>query len=252
MAEAAFLRLAVIGDPVAHSRSPALHRGFLASAGRRGSYDALRFAAGDGRRALEELRALGYAGLNVTTPLKEEAFARADWRDAAASASGSVNTVVLGPQIRGYDTDGIGALGVLRDAGLGDSAGARILVLGAGPTARAAIVALASAGASVSLWNRSADRARAVARALGVRPYAPGERFDAVFAALAPNATLADVALEASVQDAPLFVDANYGERATLARALGRPGHDGTRMLEHSARASFDLFVAAQTATVIE
>lgn len=252
MPEAAFLRLAVIGDPVAHSRSPALHRGFLAAEGRSGSYDALRFAAGDGARALEELRALGYAGVNVTTPLKEEAFARADWHDPAARASGSVNTVVLGPAILGYDTDGIGALGVLRDAGLVDIAAARVLVLGAGPTARAAIVALAAAGASIALWNRSDERARTVARDLGVRVFAPNEQFDAVFAALAPNAALDNAALVASVLDASLFVDANYGERATLARSLGRRGHDGTRMLEHSARASFDLFVAAQAAPVIE
>ena len=252
MAEAAFLRLAVIGDPVAHSRSPALHRGFLAAEGRSGSYDALRVAAGDGARALEELRARDYAGLNVTTPLKEEAFARADWRDPAARASGSVNTVVLGRVIRGYDTDGIGALGVLRDAGLLDIAAARVLVLGAGPTARAAIDALAAAGATLTLWNRTADRARAVARDLGVGTFAPGDRFDAAFAALAPNAALDDAALVASLHDAPLFVDANYGERATLARSLGRPGHDGTRMLEHSARASYDLFVAAQIAPVIE
>src|ERR1700722_15203148 len=96
MAKDPFLRLAVIGDPVEHSKSPELHAGFLRGAGLAGSYEAIRVAAGDGKRAIEDLRARGYVGLNVTTPLKEEAFAHARWHDATALASGSVNTLVLG------------------------------------------------------------------------------------------------------------------------------------------------------------
>jgi len=125
------LRLALIGDPVAHSRSPALQRAFLAAAGIEGTYDLIRTATGEAARTIDALRTQGYHGLNVTTPLKEEAFARADWRDANALASGAVNTLVLGETIEGHNTDGIGALGALADAGLCDVAGARILVLGA-------------------------------------------------------------------------------------------------------------------------
>jgi shikimate dehydrogenase len=236
------LRLAVIGDPVEHSRSPELHRGFLSAAGRDGTYEAIRVVSGVAARAIDDLRARGYTGINVTTPLKEEAYARADWRDPAAIASGSVNTLLLGETVRGYNTDGIGAIGVLRDAGIADFEGARILVLGAGPTARAAVVALLAARADVSIWNRTADRAHTVARSLGAKTFKSGDRFDAVFAALAPAATLDDAELIEAVRVGPLFVDANYGDRATLARALGRDGADGTRMLEHSARASFELW----------
>jgi shikimate dehydrogenase len=242
MNEATYLRLAIIGDPVEHSRSPALHRAFLDEAGRSGSYEAIRVTQGDGARAIDELRANGFVGLNVTTPLKEEAFARADWRDPVAIASGSVNTLLLGRTMHGYNTDGVGALGILRDAGIADFARARVLVLGAGPTARAAIVALVRAGASVTMWNRSADRAVRIARSLGAAIFSGTERFDAVFAALPPDATLVGEALFEAVRAAPLFADANYGDRATLARALARDGIDGTRMLEHSARASFDLW----------
>jgi shikimate dehydrogenase len=245
MTDATFLRLAVIGDPVEHSRSPALHRVFLSEAGRNGSYEAIRVAEGGGARAIDELRSRGYLGLNVTTPLKEEAFARADWRDPVAIASGSVNTLLLGKTVRGYNTDGIGALGVLQDAGIVNFAGARVLILGAGPTARAATVALIAAGSSVSIWNRTAERAQKIAQSLGARVFSKGVPNDAAFAALPPDAMPEGESISEAVRAAPIFVDANYGDRATLARALGRHGVDGTRMLEHSARASFELWADA-------
>jgi len=239
------LRLALIGDPVAHSRSPALQRAFLAAAGIEGTYDLIRTATGEAARTIDALRTQGYHGLNVTTPLKEEAFARADWRDANALASGAVNTLVLGETIEGHNTDGIGALGALADAGLCDVAGARILVLGAGPTARSIIAALLAADAGVYFWNRTAARAEVLLRELAALPYEPGLRFEAVVAALAPAATLPAGALAAAVFDAPLLLDANYGERATLAKLLGRTALDGRTMLEHSARASFEIWRTA-------
>jgi len=239
------LRLAVIGDPVLHSASPALHNRFLAEARRSGTYEAIVVAAGMGARAIDDLRAQGYAGLNVTTPLKEEAFARAETRDASALASGSVNTLVLGERIQGTNTDGIGALGAFRDAGLLDLAGTRLLILGAGPTARAAAAAFVAAGAAVYIWNRTPARAEAVARALDAHVFEAGIHFDAVFSAMPPGATPTDDRVRTIVLDAPLVIDANYGERSTLAASLGRPITDGTTMLEHSARASFEAFCAA-------
>jgi shikimate dehydrogenase len=237
------LRLAVIGDPVSHSRSPALQRGFLAEAGLPGTYEAIRVASGEGAAAIEALRVHGYTGLNVTTPLKEEAFARADRRDPTAQASRSVNTLVLRPhRIDGFNTDGVGALGALAAAGLTDVRGARVLVLGAGPTARAAIVALAEAGASVTVWNRTRERAHTIAAALPTRLWAPGLQVDAVLATLAPEATL-EPALREALLAAPIVVDANYGPRFTLGVALGRADvYDGLAMLTAGARASFELF----------
>ena len=237
------LRLAVIGDPVSHSRSPALHRGFLTEAGLPGTYEAIRIAAGQGAAAIEALSVGGYTGLNVTTPLKEEAFARADRRDPTAQASRSVNTLVLrADRIDGFNTDGVGALGALAAAGLADVRGARVLVLGAGPTARAAIVALGEAGASVTVWNRTRERAHTIAAALPTRLWAPGLHVDAVLATLAPEATL-EPALREALLAAPIVVDANYGPRSTLGAALGRTDvYDGLAMLTASARASFELF----------
>jgi shikimate dehydrogenase len=238
------LRLAVIGDPVAHSRSPDLHQGFLQQAGLAGTYEAIRVVAGDGARMIEDLRARGYTGLNVTTPLKEEAFARAEWRDAVAQASGSVNTLLLGERIEGYNTDGVGAIGALAAAGLEDVRGKRVFVLGAGPTARAASVALAQAGAEVFLWNRTRHRAESMVATLGAQHWTPDCDVDAVLATLAPDATFDDE-LKAAVARVPIVVDANYGERSTLGAAIGRPDvRDGLGMLTASARASFEFFRA--------
>jgi shikimate dehydrogenase len=238
----AFMRLAVIGDPVDHSRSPKLHEAFLAAAGLAGSYERIQVRAGEGASSIDALRAKGYLGLNVTTPLKEEAFARAQRHDALALATGSVNTLLLSETIAGFNTDGAGTLGVLADAGLRRLAGARVLVLGAGPTARAAIAALRLADAQVWVWNRTAERAAAIARQLEAQTFSPGCSFDAIFSAVPPHVVPNDPGLAPALLETRVFVDANYGKRATLAAALGRTGIDGTRMLEHSARASFELW----------
>jgi len=239
----AALKLAVIGDPVAHSASPALHRRFLAESGITGTYEALRIVAGDGRRAIAALRAAGYTGLNVTTPLKEEAYACADSRDAASLAAGAVNTLVIDELcVAGYNTDGLGAVGALRAAGLADLRGARVLVLGAGPTARATIVALVANGCVASIWNHTRAKADAIVTNFGARAWQPQERVDAVFATLPPGIASLDSHLRETVLGAPIVVDANYAARATLGALLGRDVRDGSQMLAASARASFELF----------
>jgi shikimate dehydrogenase len=236
--------LALIGDPIAHSASPELHRGFLRAASLDGTYEAIRVAAGDGAGALDDLRARGFTGVGVTTPLKEEAFAYCTAYDDVALASGSVNTVLFPHDgARGHNTDGDGALGALRAAlATEDLAGASILILGAGPTARAAALALRNAGARVSLWNRTHARAVVAAERARVALWRRGDAVDAVLSALAPHATIDDDDVRSAILAASVVVDANYGPRATLGAALGRPVADGRTMLEASARASFALF----------
>ncbi len=243
------LKLAVIGDPVEHSASPALHRGFLDAAAIAGTYEAIRVRAGEGARAIEDLRAAGYTGLNVTTPLKEEAFARADVRDPIARATGAVNTLILGSTIRGYNTDGIGTIGALASAGLIDVAGRHILVLGAGPTARAAVAALSRAGAIVTIWNRTQAKADAIVRDLSARAWPLGSgnahAYDAVFSTLSPGVEIGDATLARVLTQTPIIVDANYAARATLGKAIGRDDVvDGAAMLAASARAAFEYFRA--------
>ena len=221
-----------------------MHRSFLRAAELQGTYEAIRVVAGDGARALDDLRAQGFTGISVTTPLKEEAFAYCAMRDEVALASGSVNVVLFARDgARGYNTDGAGALGALRAALATENlAGASILILGAGPTARAAAVALRDAGTRVSLWNRTPARAVAAAESARVTLWRRGDTLEAVLSALAPHATIADDDVRNAILAAPVVVDANYGPRATLGAELGRPVVDGRAMLEASARATFALF----------
>jgi len=238
-----FLRLAVVGDPIGHSASPRLQRGFLAAAGSAGSYEAIRVAAGDGARAFAALRARGYRGLNVTTPLKEEAWAAVVRRDGAAVASGAVNTLLFDDEPVGANTDGIGALAALAAAGLPTPLGRRVGILGTGPTARATAYALLAAGATVMLGGRDTDGSERLARTLGGEPW-HGANVEAVFSALPPGAEPA-TRLVRAVRAAALVVDANYGSRATLGAKLGRSDvADGSTMLAASAAASFALFNA--------
>lgn len=239
------LRLAVVGDPVEHSRSPELFAAFFSDANRPGNYVAIRVEAGDGARAFEALRAEGYDGLNVTTPLKEEAFARADTLDEVARVAGSVNVLVLGEKIEGYNTDGAGAIGALAAARLGNLSNKRILVLGAGPTARAAVVAMRGKGAIVDIWNRTPSRAHELVAAHGIDHFETGAVYDAILSTLLPGVTADDVgeSVAAAIATAASVVDANYGPRSTLATNFARQNVlDGFEMLHASARASFAIF----------
>ena len=218
----------------------------MADAGVAGSYEAVQVRTGGVARAIAEFRARGYTGLNVTTPLKEEAFACAQTHDAAARASGAVNTLLLGERVAGYNTDGIGSLGALGEAGLAELAQARVLVLGTGPTARAVLFALISAGALVTVWSRTSQRVISIARTFAIEPWRQGLRIDAVVAALPPDVRFSDAALRDALHAVPIVIDANYGARATLASNLERDDvHDGKAMLRAGARASFALFCGA-------
>ncbi len=274
------MKLGVIGDPVAHSRSPELHRAMLAEAGLEGSYAAIRVEAGTLARRLPELRAHGFLGLNVTTPLKEEAFALCARCDDAASVARAANTLWFdGEAVVGANTDGIGALAALRAAlaatpsvtgrlpAASPAAGrGLVLLLGSGPTARAAAFALARAGLRLAVWSRTIARVRdlvsAVALATGAgdlfvvhaprartagvdeAPWpAPGDVRAAV-STLPPGAALPPQ-LRSLLAFVPCVIDANYGARATLGGALGRGDvTGGDAMLAAQARASFDLWRA--------
>jgi shikimate dehydrogenase len=165
-------RLAVIGYPVGHSRSPAMQNAALAELGLRDEweYGAVEVAPEGFEARVRELAAAGYAGLNVTVPHKEAALALADSASEAAAQIGAANTLSFSPGAEGgvptiaaENTDAGGLLAALPS----HPRGRRALVLGAGGAARAAIWALAREGAEVEVWNRTAERAVAVAGELG-------------------------------------------------------------------------------------
>lgn len=160
-------RYGVIGWPVAHSRSPLIHNYWLQEAGIDAVYEAVAVPPEvDLRAKLEELRDQGFAGVNVTIPHKEAAFAAVDTKDAAAARLGAVNTIALvNDTMCGHNTDGRGfidSLSTTRDWASGPA-----LVLGAGGAARAIVGALLDAGISdIRVSNRTRVRADALA-ALG-------------------------------------------------------------------------------------
>ena len=159
----------VIGDPVRHSLSPALHNAAFARLGLDWTYVAFEIAAGRAADALAAMRVLGVEGLSVTMPHKRDAAAACDELSPAAELLGAVNCVRRdGDRLIGENTDGAGFLRSLRvQAGL-EPVGRHAVVIGAGGAARAAIVALVSEGASVTIVNRSVDAAVRAAE-LGAR-----------------------------------------------------------------------------------
>jgi len=158
--------LAVAGRPALHSRSPLIFRELFRRAGKRAAY--LRVAAESAEEALSLFRALGMAGMNLTSPFKEKAATLVDELSDRARKLGAINSLAPSPRggIRGENTDPFGVLGALAARGV-DPEGARCLVIGAGGAGKAAAYALMSAGGAVTVANRTASRAAEVAGLLG-------------------------------------------------------------------------------------
>ena len=157
----------ILGFPVSHSLSPAMHNAAFAALDIDARYATHAVEPAKLPAAIDELRSLGIAGANVTVPHKEAVIALLDAVDPAARAIGAVNTIVRdGAKLRGYNTDAPGLCASLLEAGV-TLRGSRVVILGAGGAARAAIVGLGQAGAAeVVVAARRADRAQALAAEL--------------------------------------------------------------------------------------
>jgi shikimate dehydrogenase len=140
------LRFAVVGDPIAHSKSPAMHAAAFAALGLPHAYEAIRATEGDLPRCVEKLRAGDYEGMNVTVPHKQRILALVDAVDESAKTVGCANTLVRQPggRIVAHNTD-VPALAQELEALAGPDSSwhdVEALVLGAGGAARAAVAAL--------------------------------------------------------------------------------------------------------------
>ena len=145
---------AVVGDPVAHSKSPAMHTAAYRALGLDLTYRAIHVPAGELGEALDHLRTLGYRGVNATVPHKEAALAWADAGSPQAVAAGTANTLHL-PSRRATNTDAIGFKFSLAEF---KTSPARTLILGAGGSAASVILGL-KGWSAISIWNRNPDRA---------------------------------------------------------------------------------------------
>ena len=159
-------RLAVIGHPVAHSRSPAMQNAALAALGlgKEWRYEAIDIVPKGLAARVGAMAAEGFAGANVTVPHKRAALELSDAPSEVAREIGAANTLTFhDAAVRAENTDADGFLAALPEP----AGGRRALVLGAGGAARAVVWALARDGATVEVWNRSAERAERLCAALG-------------------------------------------------------------------------------------
>jgi len=158
----------VMGWPIAHSLSPAMHNAALEAVGMNWRYVPLPVAPGQVGAAVEGLKALGFRGCNVTVPHKEAVIPHLDHIPPRVAAFGAVNTLILDRAedgrctISGENTDVRGFVHALRQGGF-DPQGRRVLIVGAGGAARGVIYGLFGAGAeAVTVLNRTPERAEAL------------------------------------------------------------------------------------------
>jgi shikimate dehydrogenase len=245
-------RLGVLGWPVAHSRSPAMHNAALAALGMRDwHYQRLPVPPGLLNETVRALGRSGFVGANVTIPHKRAALTLADRASDAARAIGAANTLTFAADgtIEAENTDAPGLIAALGESPGGMSA----LVLGAGGSARAAAWALREAGASeVSVWNRTPQRATQLARDLGVRALSAPRAADVLVnctsvGLLESDDQLAQLGLTAALlAECPLVVDLVYRAGSTqllaTASAHGARTVDGLEILVAQGALSFELW----------
>lgn len=234
-------RLAVLGHPVGHSRSPAMHNAALAELGLAAewAYEAIDLAPDEFERRVREMPGEGFVGANVTVPHKGAALSLADSLSETAREIGAANTLSFeAGEIRADNTDARGLL----DALLVPVAGKRVLVLGAGGAARAAVWALVREGAEVAVWNRTALRGEHLCAELGGAPVtAPDQNtyeliVNTSAAGLHGEDPFAELPLDsAGFALGQIVVDLVYGEQPSpllaAAEAAGATVVDGIEVL---------------------
>lgn len=231
-------RLAVLGHPVAHSKSPAMQNAALTGLGLEDwIYEAIDVAPEDFGALVRDLPEQGFAGVNVTVPHKEAALVVADRASEAAAAIGAANTLsFIDGRIEAENTDAPGlidALGAETEALAGKTA----LVLGAGGAGRAVVWALVQAGMEVMLWNRTRSRAEDLAAELGIEVIPPAQHagidpgafeviVNASAAGLGGRDGLAELPVDAGgFHSGQTVVDMVYGEsQGTLLEAADWAG----------------------------
>ncbi len=240
----------ILGRPVAHSLSPAMHNAAFKELGINAVYVA--FPVADLASAVAGLRGLMIRGASVTIPFKEDIIPLLDEIDPQAVKIGAVNTVVnRNGLLTGYNTDWLGALRALEEKT--DIAGKRALILGAGGASRAIAFGILEKGGQAAVTDLEMDKALALARQLWVEVIAP-DHLGQYPADILINAT--PVGMEPQSGDIP--IDPNHLPRFQVvmdivykplktrllqeAEARGCQVIDGLRMLIHQATEQFTLW----------
>jgi shikimate dehydrogenase len=249
-------RLAVLGHPVAHSRSPAMQGAALAALGlaEEWSYEAIDLAPDELEPGVRGMPGESFVGANVTVPHKGAALALADTLSETAREIGAANTLSFeAGEIRADNTDAQGLI----DALPASSTSRKALVLGAGGAARAAVWALVREGAEVHVWNRTALRAEHLCEELGGRPVAvpAQESYELIVntssAGLHGEDPFAELPLEPNgFGDGQTVLDLVYGERPSsllaAAEAAGATAVDGIEVLVRQGALSLEIWTGCE------
>ena len=263
----------VIGWPVEHSLSPAMHNAAFAALGLDWVYVPLPVYPDHMGEALRGLRALGFAGANVTVPHKQAALNHLDEVSHAAQVIGAANTIIVRDgSLHGDNTDAVGFIASLAGAGF-EPAGTYCALLGAGGAARAVAHALADAGAmQVCIYNRDVSRARKLCRDMA--KFHSNVRFEpasldeisvisdetdllinATSLGMWPHTEASPWPRELPIPGHLTVCDLVYNPQETLlltqARSVGAEIVDGLGMLIHQGAAAFELWTG-QAAPVAE
>jgi len=256
---------AVVGNPIDHSKSPLIHAAFARETRQDLRYERILAPLDAFAATVEDFRAQGGRGLNITLPFKEQAFALADERSERATAAGAANTLRFADgRLYADNTDGAGLVRDLSGNHGFELAGKRVLVMGAGGAARGVIGALAAAKpAAIVIANRSMDKALDLAERFGIEACAyadlEDERFDLVVNATSASLGNALPPIPGAALCDSFAYDMMYSREETPFLAFARQygaarAADGLGMLVEQAAESFYLWrgVRPQTAPVLQ
>jgi shikimate dehydrogenase len=213
-------RACIMGHPVAHSRSPMLHGYWLRTLGIDGSYEHADVPPEKFKEFFRGLKSNGFAGGNITIPHKEAAFRLVDRRERAADAIGAVNTVWYeGDTLIGGNTDWYGIVASLDDIHPGwdaaaDNAQKKVVVLGAGGSARASVYGFVERKFSVAILNRTPERAEKLAAQFA--PAATAHEWDALPDLLADADVLINNTSLGMARKPPLEIDLGPLKRSAI------------------------------------
>ncbi len=263
-------RYAVMGNPIAHSKSPLIHTAFAKQTDQRLSYSAIQVDAGGFKQAVGNFRASGGKGINITIPFKQEAWALVDERSERATQAGAVNTISFSDDGRciGDNTDGVGLVRDLMENHSIQLSDARILLLGAGGAVRGVLgPLLAQQPAEIVIANRTEEKAVELAAEFKRNELLRGCGFQSIGEQpfdLIINGTAASLQGDlppipaSAVSDKTCCYDMMYGKEPTVfMRWASEQGAakviDGLGMLVEQAAESFYIWrrVRPETAEVI-
>lgn len=244
--------LGVIGDPIAHSMSPLIHNGWIRDMGIGAVYEALHVADGEFGKALKTIEKRDCLGVNVTLPHKQIAAATAREVSAATRAIGAANTLTYqAPGI--WRADNTDAPGFMHAVGDIDKLSDRVLLLGAGGSARAIAYALSVHGVPWCVLNRTKEKAQHLARDFGNSgtDYAQLNEYKEYIDSATIVINTTSMGHGGSILDLPdgagrIFFDISYGKvsapQLDHARAQGWQTRDGLIMLVAQAAYSFEIW----------